>query len=448
MRNVCVERVLASDYTSSGQRSWADTQGDIWRRRMLGQMRLDALLYRYIIVPDTHLLDGPFFLETGPRELLTDLGGDVTNHNPILIRSRKPRLIDVFPIWITRGHQFLTPFSFKIVSDPETRTALARRLGETTVERWYRELEVASHPAEALANLLSGLLHDVEGLPWDEVAASVENAARSWAKWADSEAVAVSTYRQSNFNLPSSLSEEPIAADLVSHPAKSAVDTIHEIVRSGHFDRNTTRAITDNLRSRYAHDPTVLAEAAAIDRWQSRARYRALARQHDAGLIIDDRYGALLAEDSHGVPVGFERALETMSDSSAVALPDELYPGLLEADGETFGRAFLASRGTLEKWWATGDLTELRRAFDVVLSHIPASSRRIHSPAFASSLFGVVGAAAAAAGKATDDLVLGVLGALTAAPLAVQLGLERAQHIQARRRLVEFSRSRVEAGLR
>jgi len=57
-------RLLAEDYSAPTQR--ARSEFDQWRHQYLGRLRLDAMISRTVVVPDSYLLDGRFFMSSSP----------------------------------------------------------------------------------------------------------------------------------------------------------------------------------------------------------------------------------------------------------------------------------------------------------------------------------------------------------------------------------------------
>src|SRR4051812_23793307 len=76
------ERILSDDVTAGGQLRWLPQEqndsplsaGGRWRTSYLGALRFDSLLSREIVVPDSHLLDGRFFLSEPPTTLRREIG--------------------------------------------------------------------------------------------------------------------------------------------------------------------------------------------------------------------------------------------------------------------------------------------------------------------------------------------------------------------------------------
>ena len=75
-------------YAAGGQRrrideGWASDE-------FLTHLRVDTLLARWLVLPDTYLLDGAYFLRVNPRELARRLGRGLSDRKlPILVRTRK-----------------------------------------------------------------------------------------------------------------------------------------------------------------------------------------------------------------------------------------------------------------------------------------------------------------------------------------------------------------------
>jgi hypothetical protein len=99
-------------------------EGGAWRRDMLGQLRLDSLISETLVVPDSYVLDGRFFLSFSPGELRESLGRDFgrateTRHLPLEIPVRGGSLkASLAHLLRHTGRSTLNPFVFSTLGDP------------------------------------------------------------------------------------------------------------------------------------------------------------------------------------------------------------------------------------------------------------------------------------------------------------------------------------------
>jgi hypothetical protein len=106
------------------------------RKIFLGRLRLDVLLSETLILTDSQILDGMFFLYQDPRDFLSSLARDRSAPLPIEIRSRRPRLEDSFLSFVKKGNQEnLKGFSFSCIADESTRVNIQTILENTRSER-------------------------------------------------------------------------------------------------------------------------------------------------------------------------------------------------------------------------------------------------------------------------------------------------------------------------
>src|SRR5688572_13240925 len=85
-------RLFADDYSTTGQIQWRASASDpgptLWERDFLGQLRFDTLVSATLVVPDTHIFDGPYFLSTDPSKLTKLLARDADGAVTSICRLR------------------------------------------------------------------------------------------------------------------------------------------------------------------------------------------------------------------------------------------------------------------------------------------------------------------------------------------------------------------------
>ena len=61
-------RLIAEDYSNSTQQK--RSQSNYWQQLYWGRLRLDSIVARTLVIPDTYLIDGRFFLSTGQPDAI------------------------------------------------------------------------------------------------------------------------------------------------------------------------------------------------------------------------------------------------------------------------------------------------------------------------------------------------------------------------------------------
>jgi hypothetical protein len=151
-----VQRLFADDYSSTGQLAWRTgrrgTGGSSWRYDYLGQLRFDSLVVPTLVIPDSHVFDGPFFLGTTPAALRSQLGHwDGTPNGGMLrfeVRGRESTLDASLAELLRRpDSETLNLFVFKSIDDETARSGLAAQLGRTQATELDGELARTDNPA-------------------------------------------------------------------------------------------------------------------------------------------------------------------------------------------------------------------------------------------------------------------------------------------------------------
>ncbi len=143
-------RFLSDFYDSVFQRSYSDLAelDNLVRFRYLGKLRLDGILSHTIVLLDTQVLDGAFFLDprNDPGSLLDQLSRGSVLGSPIEIRARSPLLADALLMFVKEPNKpLLKQFSFSTIHKPSERSSAFEVLGNTkseTVSDWRAILSV------------------------------------------------------------------------------------------------------------------------------------------------------------------------------------------------------------------------------------------------------------------------------------------------------------------
>lgn len=413
-------RLFADDYSATGQLAWASGgEGEPfvdpgsedrpeWWKQFVGQLRFDALLFRRLVVPDSHVLDGTFFATLAPKQLRValarreaDLGDPVV---PVELRLRERTVAQTLATFlVVEETRHLRRFEFKTIVPKEARVAVADGLAqrsEADLEGYlsrHRDVEHGGQ-AEAIADLLADCLHET-GREWAGAAASIERLRDGWRKWCEQEGCAKLTYERYrpnvDFHPARAALYEPldrVRDGLTGAPAK-ALNEVFGALERGEPSRST---ITELLRPyRASGDEEKIEE---IDAWVSRVRYRAIAHQHRARFVQRWMEGqAAFGELRHL----HEETMSGARGGGDAEVPEDVVAGLASMEPEDWALFCGNHRSQLGRWWDHGEFRafkEVAAGLATVLKPSPsyATPLKIALPPAGALLMGVPGAAAGA----------------------------------------------------
>lgn len=367
-------RLLSDVYSATGQRHRLGDEEHAWTMDdFLAQLRVDSLLSRTIIIPDTHLLDGGYFLRTDPVDLEKRIGRGIDNKQlPIEIRTRSETLEESLAHLLDRsGTDTFNAFPFNTIRDRFVRHRLALHL-ETLKQEVLREhLRRADSVPSALSGFLREQLQRVDANADEDL----EQMEEGWSKWIAAEKKGhVTCIRWDRpLSLADALNRDAIDPDedLLTAAGRDMHREIIQAVRHG----STYRSQVTSYAYVYEFNKESLTPSEALDLrtlelWYNQARHRAFALQHAA-----DQY--VHAEDQFVTPVGPLRrhvkriAENELAPSAAeVTVPELFLLRLAAMSNDTFARMAMETRAMLESWWDTGDRDALRCAIDVLLQEM------------------------------------------------------------------------------
>lgn len=362
-------RRFSSFYSAAAQRRQINAG---WRSDdFLVHLRIDALLAQYIVLPDTYILDGAFFLDFGPEDLRERIGrGQHGRVSPLEVRTRRATLAESLRWLLVReGAQHLNGFPFNAIADERVRDALADELAKTSVADYLTQVGAAQDVPLALSGFLRSRLertdfradHDVERMRagwarWIEAETFPERFRRlevkPWERGLDVAAIASQSQHQ--------LSEE---TDLHTQAGRDLYRLyLAQLARGDTFRSDAVMMLRHAQHA--AASPRAQEDLATVRAWYDRMRHRAVAAQHDCTtLAYPPELGA--------TPVGpLERTLRQAEGGKTVpgqiSLPADFYTRILRMDDDDFGRA-AAQDFRLKRWWESGDDTGLMPVIDEVL---------------------------------------------------------------------------------
>ncbi len=363
-------RLFADDYSSTGQRAWMEgdhgTGPEYWQDDYRGQLRFDSLLVPTLVIPDSHIFDGLFFLETGPRELEGVLGrGGLGNRDVpgIEIRGREETLRDSLATFLRRpDHPTLNAFVFKSI-DSTIRHELAAELKRTPEAELDRALKRAKDEPAGVASVLEACLRRID--PTVDAKAIVRPLKRGWRRWLrEASGVDVKKWPiYKEFDIQAQAQREPsIDANMRTEPGRAALAAVLATIARGSGHRSDISELLAAARARSAGDEVALGDLELIDAWYSRLRYRALASRHDCVCALADRPWLPVVGPGHAL---LREALR-LDDPTHVALPEDVLTALGDLHSRQFQEFVYNNRRVIVRWWRTREVDALHALAEAV----------------------------------------------------------------------------------
>lgn len=363
-------RLFADDYSSTGQRAWMEgnrgTGPAYWQDDYLGQLRFDSLLAQTLVIPDSHVFDGVFFLARGPRELKAVLGrSGLRDHQvPALeIRGREETLRDSLAALLRRpGHATLNAFVFKSIS-AKLRYQLAAELKRTPEAELDRALATASDVPAGVASVLETCLRRFA--PAIDADAIVRPLRSGWRRWLlEAGDVEIKKWPIIKaFDIEGQARRErSIDSNMRTDAGRAALAEVLATIARGSGHRSDISELLAARRAASAGDDGVLGDLELIDVWYSRLRYRALASKHDCVCALADRPWLPAVGPGHAL---LREALR-LDDPTHVPLPDDVLTALGDLDPRQFQEFVHSHRRVVVSWWATREVDALHALADAL----------------------------------------------------------------------------------
>lgn len=347
-------RLFADDYSSTGQLAWVagdrGTGPAYWADDYRGQLRFDSLVTETLVIPDSHVFDGVFFLATGPRELKATLGrGGLRNHEvPALeVRGREETLSDSLAALLRRpGYPTLNAFVFKAV-DASVRLELAAELKRTPETELDRSLATAKDVPAGVAALLETCLGRLD--PTIDATAILGPIERGWRRWLQ-EANEVDVKKWpifKDFDIRGQAAlERSIGANMRTEAGKTALSEVQATMALGSGHRSDVSDLLAAARGATRDDPSAVGDFELIDIWYSRLRYRALAARHGCVCALVDRPWLPAVGPGHAL---LREALR-MDAPTHVPLPDDVLTALGDLQTRQFEEFVDTHRRVILSW--------------------------------------------------------------------------------------------------
>jgi hypothetical protein len=437
--------------------SWLSTENQLRlsatrdaRFEFHAQLRLDALFFRTLVVPDTAVIDGWYLGQTSPEELVTICGrGTLDRWLPLEIRCREKTLEQSLANFLRRGDRgTLNDYPLQMLRDPEAREAIRDGLRQTSVSKLDQALGRTTSVPEAIGTLLDDILKS-QGITEH----TVEKFVPYWEQWIAAEktgAISVVPWTTQMAAGPAA-QQDPLdpELDLVSDDGRAAYRAIVQLLsRERSYKSDAINALVGTPPTPHS-DKTESATNFEWDRttildWYDRGRMRALAHQHAAAFAYDEptwepdipnqRASSSLIRTASELPV---------SERFHVSLPNDFRASVALMPSEQYAALFTRHRPVFESLWTTATTSAARRvaeiAYEAASSH--AEKRSMYGPERLVRVFGQLLAAGATTKVAGPVAGVGMI-------LASEAVLQRAEMMGDRavtRAAVEYMNERIDA---
>jgi hypothetical protein len=362
-------RRFSDVYSAAGQRERFDAG---WSHDdFLAHLRVDALLAETIILPDTYLFDGAYFLDADPEDLRIRVGREITGRQlPIVVRTRRSTLKESLRGFLLRdGSPFLNRFPFNAIKDEAARNALADALAAFPPDEYQRRLR------EDVPRDLARLLRELLERSGHEADADIDQMHAGWSKWLATEHAPESNRRLKVSKWNRDLDVREVATDdryriqPDNHLETPAGRTLHEEVLGTIESGRTYRADASRRfreEKKLMTRPDEARDLNTIRSWYDDTRHRAIARQHDCTAFA-------YTPNPSAKPIGplqrreREIATDGARESTEVTVPEDFYYRLLSVDPEPYAKVMLKVMPHLRAWWNTGHVEALQRVMDDLL---------------------------------------------------------------------------------
>lgn len=346
-------RLLANFYDSVRQRV-PSTERDKDRELFRGRLRLDTLLHKKLVLTDAMILDGRYFLDETPNELLEFVKrSDEDNDPPIEIRTRSEGLEEALIGLVKKtGADKLKSFQFSAIEDDEQREHVTEELEKVLgkkVKDWrdilklFREMEV-----------------DKE---------NVERLEKSWAVWfeAQDESKLCTKPWNSNFLFNDTISQLLTERQQESENLTSQI--AEKFLRFIGNNKNNRSLIESKFKQLYgiAESESGKNELIRIWNWYDRCYLATIATHHNCSTLESVDYNYTLSQI---------RMPSTTLDREAdifIDQPDIIYE-LGKLDNREYRDIFKNANSDLNHWWKKGEKDCLRNGMEPFVKNIAIKS--------------------------------------------------------------------------
>ncbi|MES2990353.1 MAG: hypothetical protein V4844_02945 [Pseudomonadota bacterium] len=360
-------------YAATGQRRRlaAGWSGDDF----FAHLRLDTLLGRELVVPDTYILDGAYFLDSSPKDLAARLGRGVSNRAlPLVVRTRKGTLKDSLRMLVVRDERdqtaSLNGFPFQSIQDERARNALADALAQCSTGEYMKRVGSADNVPKALADFLRQLLATKDA----KADLDLEIMETGWSAWIAAETVPkqrrlkVQEWDAQVFDLKAVANDKAYEVNIdefATNVGRELYRGTQKFIQDGETLRSRM-ALRALFAQANAKTDSEKSDVATVQSWYDHVRHRAMARQHRC-----TAFAHTLRSEAR--PIGpLQRRLRRVIDTGErstdeLTVPEDFYAQLACIDNEQYSRSLLEHMPQLDGWWTTGDIDGLKETVEGLL---------------------------------------------------------------------------------
>lgn len=353
IQSVPKERLFSDYYDSVQQRQlrWEEPpESDYENPKVAYQARLrfDILLSRRLVLTDTQLLDGLFFLNSDPQELWSSVARAHGQAPPIEVQARVLDLEESLVRFVSQpNNSNLRGFSFSAIQNPEARSEVKNILQMTSseyIKSWHDIPPLLRSAGVSLEN--------------------VDMLESGWARWIEA---------QKNGLVKLTTSAGPFRVDeALGDPAvldkRLRDDDAREIAKWVYEHRGDRSLVDVTLSDLISHSiEEGLADLYIVENWFHQAYNRTIAWTygctHYESVYNQFRRGAAIRPRVDRVLVKSDSDIEVGVADVALELPREFLIGIGRMPNDLFKDLFSRNQGLFERWWVNGDIEALRSAF-------------------------------------------------------------------------------------
>jgi hypothetical protein len=407
---------------------------------LVAQLRMDVLLFRKIALTDIAVLDGWFFGQTDPNDLLEQCGrGRLNRALPMTLYCRKPTFEESLATFLFRPDRLtLNDYPLQLLRDPEARNAIRHGLGRTPASRLEDLLTLENSVPNAVGKLLDEVLQS-EGI----VEHTVDQFVPYWEKWIKAEQsglVRVQEWSQ-RMSVRGSIRSDPLSAtdDLLTDDGRTAYREVRDLLRNGRLNKSDALSVVpapDHRDAEYAWDYATILE------WFDRQRSRAVAAQHGA-IFAYDQLALYPTSHAPGHFTGLAGSIDLSNVAShfLIEVPKEYRSLVSSLPGSDFGALFSGHHAAFEEAWTKPDRNNIKRVIDLVFSQTTTSDSPPRlTMERAVRVFGQVLAGGVADRVAGPFAAIGII----LASEGIFMAADRLKSHEAIRQVVDYSTSRLQ----
>ena len=318
-----------------------------------GRLRLDTLISRKIVMPDTRIFDGIFFLQSNPSMLLQNLKRHPMDR-PLEIQMRENTIKKSILGFVRKAdNEYLDGFSFSSVVDSEQRQKLSTELKKIKSSRCRSLSNLVKLLAECGVDKSNCELLDQAWSMWIEAG---KNEALLTTKWTG------------KFDLDGALGLND-SGRLPACTTKIGKDALMYAI-----EHRWSRSDVDNhlMKLEKTSDEEGAEEVRLVAAWINKGYNRAIAWQHccDTFESPSDFGNRIDIFDPLWARAGLKREQIDRFSSIEYQYPLGFVWALGKTPSDEYQHLYAKAQPYLVSWWSSGDIDQLRRGLDVFIAGV------------------------------------------------------------------------------